>query len=136
MPPTRLVSWFLTEGNTYLNFAASPFPLHGKSNASSRSRKKNFWHRCRGDLRQVKTYQVPIIKLSSLALHYRHSPLVFLSPTSKMIFEKICLFRPSFVHPFVFPYVLLGLLARLLGIIVCLLKIRTKMFMDPLIVFY
>ena len=35
-----LLDWYLgsqTEGNTYLYFAASPFPLHGKTNASSRS---------------------------------------------------------------------------------------------------
>src|SRR3989337_2883372 len=63
-----------------------PFLFKGKTNASSRSSRKNFWHRCRGDLRQVKTYQVPII--NSHLLHYiiRHLPLVFLSPTSKMIF--------------------------------------------------
>ena len=27
VPPTGLIPWFLTEGNTYLYFAASPFPL-------------------------------------------------------------------------------------------------------------
>ena len=26
-PPNELIPWFLTEGNTYLYFAASPFPL-------------------------------------------------------------------------------------------------------------
>jgi hypothetical protein len=73
-----------------------PFLFKGKTNASSRSSRKNFWRRYRGDLRQVKTYQVPII--NSHLLHYiiRHLPLVFLSPTSKTIFKKICLFlRPS-----------------------------------------
>ena len=39
-------------------FAA--FPLQGKTNACSRGSKKDFRRRCRGDLRQVKTYQVPI----------------------------------------------------------------------------
>ena len=29
--PTRLIPWFLTEGNTYLYFAASPFPLQWKN---------------------------------------------------------------------------------------------------------
>src|SRR3990170_8817133 len=69
------------------------FLFKGKTNASSRSSRNNFWRRCRGDLRQVKTYQVPII--NSHLLHYiiRHSPLVFLSTTSKTIFEKI---RPLF----------------------------------------
>ena len=42
---------------------------------------------------------------------------------------------PSFVCLFVCPYVLLGLFARLLGIIVCLLKIRSKVFMDQRIVY-
>ena len=37
---TGLIPWFLTEGNTYLYFAASPFPLQGKNNASSRSSNK------------------------------------------------------------------------------------------------
>ena len=65
-----------------------PFLFKGKTNASSRSSWKNFWRRCRGNLRQVKPYQVSII--NSHLLHYiiLHSPLVFLSPTSKMIFEK------------------------------------------------
>ena len=31
VPPTGLIPWFLTEGNTYLYFAASPFPLQGKN---------------------------------------------------------------------------------------------------------
>ena len=29
--PTGLIPWFLTEGNTYLYCAASPFPLQGKN---------------------------------------------------------------------------------------------------------
>ena len=85
-----------TEGNTYSTLLHHPFLFKGKTNASSRSSRKNFWHRCRGDLRQA--YQVPII--NSHLLHYiiRHLPLIFLSPTSKTIFEKICLFiRPSFI---------------------------------------
>ena len=72
--------------------------IHAKSRLVSRQL-ANFWRHCQGDLRQVKTYQVPII--NSHLLHYIicHSPPVFLSPTSKMIFEKICLFlRPSFVR--------------------------------------
>ena len=30
-PPNELIPWFLTEGNTYLYFVASPFPLQGKN---------------------------------------------------------------------------------------------------------
>src|SRR3954463_9420960 len=81
-------------------FAASLFPLQGKTNACSRGSKKDFWRCCRGDLHQVKTYQLPII--NSYPSHYIifHSPLVFLSPTSKTIFEKLCLFFAPL--PFVF----------------------------------
>ena len=71
-----------------------------KPNASLRGSKKNFWRRCRGDQRQVKTYQVPII--NSHPSHYIicHSPLVFLSLTSKTILKNICLFFAPL--PFVF----------------------------------
>ena len=31
VPPTGLIPWFLTEGNTYIYFAASPFSLQGKN---------------------------------------------------------------------------------------------------------
>ena len=83
-----------------------PFLVKGKTNASSRSSWKNFWRRCRGDLSQVKTYQVPII--NSYLLHYiiRHSPLVFLSPTSKMIFENLCLLS---LFSYLFSFVYLSL---------------------------
>ena len=76
-----------------------PYLFKGKTNASSRSSRKNFWRRCGGSLHQA--YQVPII--NSHLLHYiiRHLPLVFLSPTSKTFSKKhkrICLFiRPSSV---------------------------------------
>ena len=94
----RVVSYWIdtlvlkTEGNTYSTFLHHSFLFKGKTNASSRGSRKNFWRRCLGDLHQVKTYQVPII--NSHLLHYIiiHSPFVFLSPTSKMIFKKICLF--------------------------------------------
>src|SRR3989337_564171 len=85
-----------TEGNTYSTLLHHPFLFKGKTDASSRGSRKNFWRRCQGDLHQAETYQVPII--NSHPSHYIicHSPLVFLSPTSKTIFEKIRLFlRPS-----------------------------------------
>src|SRR3989337_2562602 len=43
-----------------------PFLFKGKTNASSRISRKNFWRRCRGGLHQA--YQVPII--NSHLLHY------------------------------------------------------------------
>ena len=91
-----------TEGNTYATLLHHPFLFRGKTNTSSRGSKKDFWRRCRGDLRQVMTYLVPIT--NSYPSHYIicHLPLVFLSPTSKTIFEKICPFlRPSSIRLFV-----------------------------------
>ena len=85
-------------------FGAIAGEVYAKSSQDLISRQlANFWRRCQGDLCQVKTYQVPII--NSHLLHYiiRYSPLIFLSPTSKMFLEKhkkICL---SFaLLPFVF----------------------------------
>ena len=104
-----------------------PFLFKGKTNASSRSSRKNFWRRCQGDLHQVKTYQVPIINSSPLHYIIRHSPLIFLSPTSKTIFEKIHTFlHPSFCSSFHLPLCLLGLFPHSICIIVCLLKIKKQ----------
>jgi hypothetical protein len=101
-----------TEENTYSNLLHHPFLFKGKTNASSRCSRKNFSRRCWGDLCQAETYQVPII--NSHPSHYIicHLPLVFLSPTSKTIFEKICLFFAPL--PFVFSFALMSYLARLL----------------------
>ena len=90
--PTRLIPWFSKLWEIVTYFDVSPFPLQGKTNTCSRGSKKDFWRHCRGDLRQVKPYQVPIINSSPLHYIIRHSPLVFLSPTSKTIFENLCLF--------------------------------------------
>ena len=113
-----LLDWYLSSQNRgkYLRyFTASPFPLQGNTNACSRGSKKDFWRRCRGDLRQVKPYQVPIINTSPLHYIIRHSPLVFLSPTSKTIFENLCLFFAPL--PFVSFWLLLVCLC--VGLIVC-----------------
>ena len=53
-----LLDWYLGSQNwgKYLRyFAASPFPLQGKTNACSRGSNKDLWRRCRGDLRQAKS---------------------------------------------------------------------------------
>ena len=84
-----------TEGNTYAPLLHHPFLFKGNQhNAQEVARRIS--GAVAGEIRakssQVKTYQVPII--NSHPSHYiiRHSPLVFLSPTSKTIFEKIRLF--------------------------------------------
>ena len=72
-----LLDWYLgsqTKGNTYSTLLHHPFLFKGKTNASSRSCRKNFWRRCRGDLPQV---NIPSTHINSHLLHYiiRHSPL-------------------------------------------------------------
>ena len=55
-PPTGLIPWFSkTEGNTYATLLHHPFLFKGKPTECSRGCKKDFWRRCRGDLRQVKS---------------------------------------------------------------------------------
>ena len=60
----RVVSYWIdtlvlkTEGNTYSTLLHHPFLFKGKTNASSRGSKKDFWRLFRGDLCQAKTYQV------------------------------------------------------------------------------
>ena len=97
LSPTRLIPWFskLREILTLL-CCITHSSSREKTNASSRGSRNNFWRRCRGDICQAKTHQVPII--NSHPSHYIifHSPLVFLSPTSKMIFEK----NLPFLRPF------------------------------------
>ena len=51
-----LKSW----GNTYSTLLHHPFPFKGKTNASSRGRRKNFWRCCRGDVCQAETYLVKV----------------------------------------------------------------------------
>ena len=94
--PTGLIPWFSkTEGNTYAALMHHPFLFEGKPTQCSRASKKDFLRRCRGDLRQVKTYQVPIttlilhITLFAICLSFSSPPLhpchfirpLFLSPS-------------------------------------------------------
>ena len=96
-PPTGLIPWFSkTEGNTYATLLHHPFLFKGKPTQCLRGSKKDFRRRCREDLRQDKTYQVPTINSSPSHYIICHSPLIFLSPTSKTIFEKHCLFFALF----------------------------------------
>ena len=55
-PPTGLIPWFSkTEGNTYTTLLHHPFLFKGKPTQCSRGSKKDFWRRCRGGLREVKS---------------------------------------------------------------------------------
>ena len=72
----RVVSYWidtlvLKNWGEYLRyFAASLFPLQGKTNACSRGSKKDFWRRGRGDLCSSQEIPSTHHKLLSLALHY------------------------------------------------------------------
>ena len=96
------LDWYLGSQNwgKYLrSFAASPFPLQGKTNACSRGSKKDFWRPCWGDLRQVKTYQVPII--NSHLSHYIifHLPLFSSPPLLKWFSRRSTFSLPLFRSP-------------------------------------
>ena len=55
-PPTGLIPWFSkTEGNTCPTLLHHPFLFKGKPTQCSRGSKKDFWCRCRGGLRKVKS---------------------------------------------------------------------------------
>ena len=73
-------------------FAASAFPLQGKTNSCSRGSKKDFWRRCRGDLRTSQDIPSTHHKLLSLALYY----LTFASRFPLPHFTLAVLFALSF----------------------------------------
>ena len=82
-------------------------------------------------------------KLFSLALLFFHSPLVFLSPTSKMIFENLCLFFALLSFDLLFacvtmcPLLLASLLAKNLSLwilIHLLIFLRDPIMMSQLLV--
>ena len=71
VPPTGLIPWFLAEGNTYLYFAASPFPLQGKKTTQAQEVAGRISGAVAGeDIHQA--YHVPII--NSYLLHLRYLP--------------------------------------------------------------
>ena len=86
-------------------FAASPFPLQGKTNACSRGSKKDFWHRCRGDYAKSRHTKypsqtlMPRITLFAICLSFSSPPLhpcrfirpLFLSPSLSIRFFSACL---------------------------------------------
>ena len=110
-------------------FAAPPFPLQGKTNASAQEVARRISGAIAGEVRasqdltsnnepflestQKSTYQVPIT--IPYLPHYIicHLPLVFLSPTSPLPFYSPSLFRLPFFPSLVCSCV--GLLARSYG---------------------
>ena len=111
----------LKNGGKYLRyFAASSLPLRGKP-TQAQDVTRRISGALAGESMQKSTYQVPItIPISPITLF-----AIFLSFSSPPLHP--CRFiHPSFVRLFVCFYVLLGLFARSLGIIVCLLKIRKQ----------
>ena len=82
----RVVSYWidtlvLKNRGKYLSyFVASPFPLQGKTNTCSRGSKKDFWSRCRGDLRSSQDIPSTHHKLISLTFTLFAICLSFSSP--------------------------------------------------------
>ena len=120
--PTGLIPWFSKiEGNTYATLLHHRFLFKGKPTQCSRGSKKDFWRRCRGDLRQVKSrfdshnksFLAPLPsqnipsthhKLLSLALHYLsfascfplpHFTLAILFARFSAHLSSVCLFSPA-----------------------------------------
>ena len=94
----RVVSYWIdtlvlkTQGNTYATLLHHTFLFKGKPTHAQEVARRISGAVAGEIYAQVKTYQVPIINSSPSHYIICHSPLVFLSPTSKMIFEKIRLF--------------------------------------------
>ena len=130
MPPTGLIPWFLTEGNTLSTVMHRPFLFKGKTNASSRSSGKNLCRRCRGG----STSSLPSThhKLSSLALHYLTFSSHFSLPTSKW-FRKNTKTFALFIHPS-FVRLFICLCARLFGLPRCPKKIPSCVTFPTLII--
>ena len=59
-----------TEGNTYATLLHHPFLFKGKPTQCSRGSKKDFWRRCRGNLRTSQDIPSTYQKLVSHTLHY------------------------------------------------------------------
>ena len=120
--------------NTYTTLLHHPFLFNSKPTRCSRGSKKDFWRRCRGGSRktsqdltpdnesfvaplQVKTYQVPIT--NPYLPHYVicHLPLVFLSPTSPLLFYSPSLsILPLFLYS---PLFRLLLVCSCVGLLAC-----------------
>ena len=75
----------------------------GKTNASSRRSKKDFWRRCRGSLRKCQHTKYPShtlisrITLFAICLSFSsppNSPLTFYSPSLSLSSLSVCLFTP------------------------------------------
>ena len=119
--PTGLIPWFSkTEGNTYATLLHHPFIFKGKTNACSIGSQKDFWRRCRGGLRSSQDIPSTHHKPISLAFTLFAICLLFSSPP----LHPCRFIRPSYVRLFICFDVLLGLFARLVGIVVYLLLNR------------
>ena len=119
-PPTGLIPWFSkTEGNTYATLLHHPL-LFGEIQRSAQEVARRIsgavagesMHKSRHTKYPSQTL-IPHITLFSICLSFSSPPL-----------HPCHFIRPSFVHLFVCFYVLLGLFAHLVGIIVYLLLNR------------
>ena len=101
-----------TEGNTYATLCCITLSSSGKTNASSRRSKKDFWRRCRGGLRSSQdipsTHHKPIslaFTLFAICLSFSSPPL----PPCRFIRHLFPNLLLSFRLPFSFAHVLVHL---------------------------
>ena len=69
VPPTGLIPWFLTKGNTYLYFDASLISLQGKKSTQAQEVAGRISGAVDGEVLH-QAYQVPIINSHLLHLYY------------------------------------------------------------------
>ena len=93
-----------------------PFLFKGKPTQCSRGSKKDFWRRCRGDLRTSQDIPSTHHKLMSLALHY----LPFASRFPLPHFTLAVLFALFFRSPSLFLFAFLHVSCLLVCWIACL----------------
>ena len=135
----RVVSYWidtlvLKNWGKYLRyFAASPFPLQGKTNACSRGSKKDLSRRCRGGLRQVKSrFELPptcgfLAPLPGRSTHKsRHTKYPSQTLLPRITLFAICLSFSSprlhlcrFIHSFLFVSFCLLLVCLCVRLLAC-----------------
>ena len=112
--PTGLIPWFSNWGKYLLLLCCITLSSSREKSTRAQEVAEKKFGAVAGEVLHL-AYQVPIINSSTSHYIICHSPLIFLSPTSKTIFENLCLFFTPF--PFVSSRLLLVCLC--VGLIVC-----------------
>ena len=115
LSPTGLIPWFSKSEEILMLLCCITLSSSRENQRSAQEVARRISGAVAGEATQKSTYQVPII--NSHVLHYiiLHLSLVFLSPTSKMIFENLRLCFAALLFDLVLPcafFLLASLLAK------------------------